>query len=30
MTDKSTGKSYTTATGARQWTKDVNEKGAVC
>jgi hypothetical protein len=27
MTDKSTGKSYTTATGARQWSKDVNEKG---
>jgi hypothetical protein len=27
MTDKSTGKSYTTATGARMWTRDVNEKG---
>ena len=27
MTDKSKGKSYTTATGARQWSKDVNVKG---
>jgi phage shock protein A len=27
MTDKSTGKSYTTATGARQWTKDITTRG---
>jgi hypothetical protein len=27
MADKAKGKSYTTATGARQWSKDVNEKG---
>jgi hypothetical protein len=27
MTDKSTGKSYTTATGARMWTRDLDEKG---
>jgi hypothetical protein len=27
MTDKSTGKSYTTATGAKQWTKDLDLKG---
>ena len=27
MTDKSTGKSYTTATGAKQWTKDITTRG---
>jgi hypothetical protein len=27
MTDKSTGKSYTTATGARQWSRDARAKG---
>jgi hypothetical protein len=27
MTDKAKGKSYTTATGARQWTRDTRPKG---
>jgi hypothetical protein len=27
MADKAKGKSYTTATGAKQWSKDVNVKG---